>query len=82
MRLNEGDPPPQSQSTSADDNFLPFSFSQLSKSITDNGGKVVDLTEPKLTHIVVDKRDVSRRLELMKRTSKLVTFISKPLTPN
>ena len=57
--------------------FLPFSFSQLSKLITDNGGKVVDLTEPKLTHIVVDKRDVSRRLELMKRTSKSVTF-----TPN
>jgi DNA ligase 4 len=63
-----------SQSTSADNNFLPFSFSQLSKLIADNGGKVVDLLEPKLTHIVVDKRDVSRRLELMKRTSKSVTF--------
>jgi len=46
------------------------SFAQLSRLITDNGGKVVDLAEPKLTHIVVDKRDVSRRLELMKRTSK------------
>lgn len=66
-----------SQSTSADINFLPFSFTQLSKLITDNGGRVVDLAEPKLTHIVVDKRDVSRRLELMKRTSKSVTF-----TPN
>ena len=66
-----------SQSTSADNNFLPFSFIQFSKLITDNGGKVVDLAEPKLTHIVVDKRDVSRRLELMKRTSKSVTF-----TPN
>ena len=65
------------QSTSADNNFLPFSFSQLSKLITDNGGKVVDLVEPKLTHVVVDKRDVSRRLELMKCTSKSVTF-----TPN
>ena len=44
--------------------------------ITDNGGKVVDLTDPKLTHVVVDKHDVSRRLELMKRTSKSVTFTS------
>lgn len=38
---------------------------------------MVDLVEPKLTHVVVDKRDVSRRLELMKCTSKSVTF-----TPN
>jgi hypothetical protein len=36
---------------------------------------VVDLAEPKLTHVVVDKRDVSRRSELMKRTSKSVNFI-------
>jgi DNA ligase-4 len=41
--------------------------------ITSNGGRVVGLDEPKLTHIVVDKRDVSRRLELMKRTSKYVS---------
>lgn len=38
----------------------------------ENGGKVVDLTEPRLTHIIIDKRDDSRRLELMKRTSKSV----------
>ena len=63
--------------TSTDNNLLPCSFAQLSRLITDNGGNVVDLAEPKLTHIVVDKRDVSRRLELMKRTSKSVTF-----TPN
>ena len=66
-----------SQPTNTDNNFLPFSFTQLSKLITENGGKVVNLAEPKLTHIVVDKRDVSRRLELMKRTSKSVTS-----TPN
>ena len=66
-----------SQPNSTDNNCLRFSFAQLSKLITDNGGKVVDLVEPKLTHVVVDKRDVSRRLELMKRTSKSVTF-----TPN
>ena len=40
--------------------------------ITSNGGRVTGLDEPKLTHIVVDKRDASRRLELMKRTSKYV----------
>ena len=38
---------------------------------------MVALADPKLTHVVVDKRDVNRRLELMKRTSKSVTF-----TPN
>ncbi|KAJ3515533.1 hypothetical protein NLJ89_g1703 [Agrocybe chaxingu] len=46
------------------------SLVRLSKLITDNGGKVVDLDEPKLTHIVIDRRDDSRRLELMRRTSK------------
>ncbi|KAJ7115869.1 DNA ligase 4 [Mycena epipterygia] len=46
------------------------SFIELAKVISDNGGKVVDLNEPKLTHIVIDKRDDSRRVELMKRTSK------------
>ena len=38
--------------------------------ITSNGGRVARLDEPKLTHIVVDRRDASRRLELMRRTSK------------
>ncbi|KIM44920.1 hypothetical protein M413DRAFT_442894 [Hebeloma cylindrosporum] len=45
-------------------------FEELSKLIVDNGGKIVGLDEPKLTHVVVDKRDESRRLELIKRTSK------------
>lgn len=47
-------------------------FSALSSLITENGGRVVDLGEPKLTHIVIDQRDASRRLELIKRTSKFV----------
>jgi DNA ligase-4 len=51
-------------------NCAPPSFVDLSKVITDNGGKIVDLDESKLTHIIIDKRDDSRRLELMKRTSK------------
>jgi DNA ligase 4 len=46
------------------------SFAELQKTITDNGGRVVDLQEPKLTHVVLDKRDDSRRLELMNRTSQ------------
>ncbi|KAJ7760471.1 DNA ligase IV [Mycena metata] len=46
------------------------SFVKLAKLIKDNGGKVVDLNEPKLTHIVIDKRDDSRRVELMRRTAK------------
>ncbi|KAF8638944.1 hypothetical protein AX16_010418 [Volvariella volvacea WC 439] len=46
------------------------SFEEVSKLIAANGGRVVDLGEPKLTHIVLDKRDTSRRVELIKRTSK------------
>ncbi|KNZ74643.1 DNA ligase 4 [Termitomyces sp. J132] len=46
------------------------SFAELSAKIIENGGKIVALSEPKLTHIIIDKRDDSRRLELMKRTSK------------
>lgn len=44
-------------------------FEKLTTLITEHGGRVVDLDEPKLTHVVVDKRDVSRRLELMRKTS-------------
>ncbi|KAI0700108.1 DNA ligase 4 [Cerioporus squamosus] len=45
-------------------------FAEIEKLIKNNGGRVVDLDEPKLTHVVVDKRDISRRQELIKRTSK------------
>lgn len=51
------------------------SFDVLSTLIRENGGKIVDLDESKLTHIIVDKRDGSRRLELIKRTSKSVLSI-------
>ena len=40
-----------------------------------NGGKIVDLDDPKLTHVVLDKRDTARRKKLMKQTSRYV-FIS------
>ncbi|KAF9005938.1 DNA ligase 4 [Cyathus striatus] len=46
------------------------SFAKISDLIVQNGGKLSGLDEPKLTHIVVDKRDESRRLDLMKQTSK------------
>ncbi|KAF8433261.1 ATP dependent DNA ligase domain-containing protein [Boletus edulis BED1] len=43
---------------------------KISQKIEGNGGKIVDLDDPKLTHVVLDKRDVSRRITLMQRTSK------------
>ncbi|KAJ6518705.1 DNA ligase IV [Mycena sanguinolenta] len=46
------------------------SFAQLARTIEKHGGKIVDLAEPKLTHVIIDKRDDSRRVELMRRTSK------------
>jgi DNA ligase 4 len=46
------------------------SLARIAKLIEDNGGKIVNLDDGKLTHIVLDKRDDSRRRELMKRTSK------------
>jgi len=52
--------------------IIQFSFDETKKLIADNGGRVVGLEEPKLTHIIIDRRDDSRRLELMKRTSKSV----------
>lgn len=48
------------------------SLARIAKLIEDNGGKIVDLDDGKLTHIILDKRDDSRRRELMKRTSKYV----------
>ncbi|KAF7309720.1 DNA ligase [Mycena indigotica] len=46
------------------------SFAELEAVIGKHGGKVVDLNDVKLTHVVLDKRDTSRRVELIKRTSK------------
>lgn len=54
-----------------------YSFVEVEKLIKENGGKVTnDLSAPKLTHVVIDKRDDSRRLELMKRTSKYVYLLA------
>ncbi|EKM49973.1 uncharacterized protein PHACADRAFT_178599 [Phanerochaete carnosa HHB-10118-sp] len=50
---------------------LDVHFNELARKIRANGGKVTDsLDETKLTHVVLDKRDTSRRAELNKRTSK------------
>ncbi|KAG8877921.1 DNA ligase (ATP) [Tulasnella sp. 331] len=47
------------------------SFTRTQKAILDNGGRVTDsLEDPKLTHIVLNEGDKSRRVELMRRTSK------------
>ncbi|KAG1735545.1 ATP dependent DNA ligase domain-containing protein [Suillus lakei] len=45
-------------------------FDQISRSIREDGGRIVALDDPKLTHVVLDKRDDSRRLTLMQRTSR------------
>jgi len=61
-----------------------MSFERITKSIEDNGGRIAELDDPKLTHVVLDKRDDSRRRELMKRTSKYesicITFLFAILT--
>jgi hypothetical protein len=49
------------------------SLSSIAELITSNGGRLGALEEPKLTHIILDKRDVSRRKELGARTSKSVS---------
>ncbi|KIK60460.1 hypothetical protein GYMLUDRAFT_73906 [Collybiopsis luxurians FD-317 M1] len=46
------------------------SFNKVKNLIEENGGRIVGLNEPKLTHVVFDKRDTSRRSELMNRTSR------------
>ncbi|KAJ3711055.1 ATP dependent DNA ligase domain-containing protein [Lentinula raphanica] len=45
------------------------SLDKVKEVIIEHGGRIVGLDEPKLTHIVIDKRDTSRRVELMKRTA-------------
>jgi hypothetical protein len=55
-----------------------ISFERVSKLIVDNGGQIAELDDAKLTHVVLDKRDDSRRRELMKRTSKYGHLHSLP----
>ncbi|KAI6010699.1 DNA ligase 4 [Pisolithus orientalis] len=45
-------------------------LSKVSRDIEANGGRIVDLGDPKLTHVVLDKRDLSRRLRLIQETAK------------
>lgn len=47
-----------------------ISLLKVSRNIEENGGKIVGLDNAKLTHVVLDKRDVSRRIVLMQLTSK------------
>ncbi|KAF9071362.1 DNA ligase 4 [Rhodocollybia butyracea] len=44
------------------------SFAKVKELLIEHGGRIVDLDEAKLTHIVIDKRDISRRVELDRRT--------------
>ncbi|KIY67314.1 DNA ligase 4 [Cylindrobasidium torrendii FP15055 ss-10] len=45
-------------------------FDETAEFITANGGRIVEMNDPKLTHILLDKRDTTRRLDLIKLTSK------------
>jgi len=56
--------------TSRHEDVIARSFERISKLIVDNGGRIAELEDAKLTHVVLDKRDDNRRRELMKRTSK------------
>jgi len=56
--------------TSKHEVVITKSFERIAKLIEENGGRVADLDDAKLTHVVLDKRDDSRRRELMKRTSE------------
>lgn len=40
------------------------------KEIIRHGGTISDLNDPKLTHVLYDKRDEHRRVELVRRTAK------------
>ncbi|KAI0289553.1 DNA ligase 4 [Russula brevipes] len=56
--------------TSRHEDAIARSFERIAKLIEENGGQIANLDDEKLTHVVIDKRDDSRRRELMKRTSK------------
>lgn len=48
-------------------------FSTIETLIVENYGKVTsNLEDPKLTHIVLFKKDLGRRVELMRKTQKYV----------
>lgn len=48
------------------------SFETIMGTITKNGGRIGSIDDPKLTHVLLDKRDISRRRELSSRTSQYV----------
>lgn len=46
------------------------SFEAVKEKIIEYGGKLVDLSDPSLTHVLYDKRDDSRRIKLIRKTSE------------
>ncbi|KAI0272769.1 ATP dependent DNA ligase domain-containing protein [Gloeopeniophorella convolvens] len=61
--------------TSKYEDAITKGFVRIAKLIQDNGGRVTGLDDAKLTHVVLDKRDDSRRRELMQKTSKHVSLL-------
>lgn len=71
------DTPPNAQAhnitvkTSKFEKAIVNSFAEIEEKLTSNGARVTtSLDDPKLTHVILDTRDTSRRTELNKRTSK------------
>ncbi|KAF7972746.1 hypothetical protein HWV62_17106 [Athelia sp. TMB] len=56
-------------------------FAKITEMITENGGRIVELDEPKLTHVVIDRLDTTRRSKLIERTSQFVSYISLRVRP-
>lgn len=56
--------------------------------IIQHGGVIAGLDDPKLTHVLYDKRDESRRIPLLRKTSRsvfcrfVVAFSTLPKGPN
>ncbi|KZV99983.1 DNA ligase 4 [Exidia glandulosa HHB12029] len=44
------------------------SMAEIKKLIEENGGKILELSDPRLTHVVLDQRDYSRLKDLRNRT--------------
>ncbi|KIK82388.1 hypothetical protein PAXRUDRAFT_35579 [Paxillus rubicundulus Ve08.2h10] len=45
-------------------------FNEVARNIEENGGRIVELNDSKLTHVILNKRDISRRIALMQLTAK------------
>ncbi|KAF8582783.1 DNA ligase 4 [Ramaria rubella] len=52
------------------DLLIEENFENIQQMIIECGGEIVDIDDPKLTHVLYDKRDESRRVQLLRKASK------------